>query len=260
MPDPFSLPSELASLLVDCTWERDELGWSEAHVFRLVKPDGTAWYLKTAVGTHAAELHREADVMSWLAGKLPVPRRLLFEKAGEQVFLLMTAVPGVDLTHFNDKSDAAKETAVRLLAQGLRQVHSLPIVDCPLDQRLAVKIETARHHMRAGQVDEANFDSDRSLAETYELLLATCPTGEDLVFTHGDYCLPNIVVADGRVSGFIDLGRAGVSDRYQDLAICWRSTNYNFGPGWGDRFLAAYGVPQPDPDKMVFYRLLDEFF
>lgn len=255
-----TLPPKLATLLADCTWEKDDLGWSDAHVFRLVKPEGTVWYLKTAVGYPAVELQAEAEVMDWLDGKLPVPRRLFFERVGEQVFLLMTAVPGIDFTHFNDGSDEAKETAVHLLAAGLRQVHSLPITGCPFDRRLAMKMESARRHMQAGQVAEADFDSSYSISEAYQLLLATRPTSEDLVFTHGDYCLPNIVTVDGRVSGFIDLGRAGVADRYQDLAICWRSTNHNFGPGWGDKFLAAYGVPQPDAGKMAFYRLLDEFF
>ncbi|HRQ40906.1 MAG TPA: aminoglycoside 3'-phosphotransferase [Chloroflexota bacterium] len=255
-----ALPPKLAILLADCTWEKDDLGWSEATVFRLVTPEGTVWYLKTAVGYHTAELEREAEVMGWLDGKLSVPRRLFFERTGEKVFLLMTAVPGMDFTHFNDGPDEVKETAVHLLATGLRQIHSLPITGCPFDQRLAMKMETAHQHMLAGQVDEEDFDSTYSITEAYQLLLAGRPVSEDLVFTHGDYCLPNIVVADGRVSGFIDLGRAGVADRYQDLAICWRSTNHNFGPGWGDKFLAAYGAAQPDAAKMDFYRPLDEFF
>lgn len=114
--------------------------------------------------------------------------------------------------------------------------------------------------MAAGLVDESDFDTVRSAADLYQELLATRPDQEDQVFTHGDYCLPNVLVGNGRVTGFIDLGRAGVADRYQDPALCTRSLTYNFGPGWDARFLAHYGLPQPDEAKLTFYRLLDEFF
>ena len=32
---------------------------------------------------------------------------------------------------------------------------------------------------------------------------------EDLVFTHGDYCLPNVIIDGEEVAGFVDWGRAG---------------------------------------------------
>ena len=44
---------------------------------------------------------------------------------------------------------------------------------------------------------------------------------------HGDYCLPNIILKEHTVSGYIDVALAGVGDRYQDLALAVRSLAYN---------------------------------
>ena len=46
-------------------------------------------------------------------------------------------------------------------------------------------------------------------------------------FIHGDFCLPNILVKDNKVSGFIDLNDAGVGDKYADYSWCIWSFEYN---------------------------------
>ena len=71
-----------------------------------------------------------------------------------------------------------------------------------------------------------------------------CPFGEAKtghVLTHGDYCLPNVLVEDGRLSGFVDLGLAGLADSRVDLAAGVWTLDYNFGHGYGREFLDAYG-------------------
>ncbi len=44
----------------------------------------------------------------------------------------------------------------------------------------------------------------------------------------GAYCLPNIFMKDNKVSGYIDLGRGGLADKYQDIALCYRSLLHNY--------------------------------
>jgi aminoglycoside phosphotransferase len=68
------------------------------------------------------------------------------------------------------------------------------------------------------------------------------------VVTHGDACLPNLIVDDaGRFAGWIDCGRVGVADRWQDLALA----ACDIGEEWGQARVA----PFPDPARKRFLSL-----
>jgi aminoglycoside phosphotransferase len=86
-------------------------------------------------------------------------------------------------------------------------------------------------------IDADDFDEERagrSPASLLDELHATRPPDEELVLIHGDYCFPNVVIKGWALSGFIDLGRCGVADRYHDLAQAARSVRRNLGgrAGW----------------------------
>jgi aminoglycoside phosphotransferase len=96
--------------------------------------------------------------------------------------------------------------------------------------------------------------SPELIARTFgEILLAIhqidardCPFGVSIrghVLIHGDYCLPNVLVSAGRLSGLIDVGAMGLGDPRQDLAAGVWSLQYNFGNGLARHFLDAYGAP-----------------
>ncbi|MBM6667374.1 phosphotransferase [Lacrimispora saccharolytica] len=81
--------------------------------------------------------------------------------------------------------------------------------------------------------------------------------------------MPNVFADGDRISGFIDLGKAGKADRWQDLAICYRSLKHNFEgrynggfpyPGYHpDMLFEKLGI-RPDWEKLKYYLLLDELF
>jgi len=73
-----------------------------------------------------------------------------------------------------------------------------------------------------------------------------CPFGAvrpGHVVTHGDYCLPNVLLDGGRLSGIVDLGRVAVASPEIDLAAGVWTLQYNFGKGLAPTFLDAYGWP-----------------
>jgi aminoglycoside phosphotransferase len=75
---------------------------------------------------------------------------------------------------------------------------------------------------------------------------ADCPFGirkRGHLLIHGDYCLPNVLVSQGKLSGLIDVGGTGLGDPRQDLAAGVWTLQYNFGKGFARDFLDAYGAP-----------------
>ncbi|TMD90064.1 MAG: hypothetical protein E6I73_09175 [Chloroflexi bacterium] len=91
------------------------------------------------------------------------------------------------------------------------------------------------------------------LHEIHAVNAAGCPFGEPgigHVLIHGDYCLPNVLVVDGRLSGLIDVGGAGLGDPQDDLAAGVWTLQYNYGAGLAREFLDAYGWP-PMSDKAI---------
>jgi aminoglycoside phosphotransferase len=123
------------------------------------------------------------------------------------------------------------------------------------------RLEAVRSRAAAGRINPANWHRDLQQFGTVEQaldVLADIPPVDELVVCHGDACAPNTLVGDdGTCTGHVDLGALGVADRWADLAIATWSTRWNYGPGWGQPLLEAYGV-EPDLERIMYYRLLWE--
>ena len=254
---PPDLPPAWRSRLSAYTPNRQTIGESGAAVYWL--DGGTEpLFLKCEPAGSLSELPGEAERLRWLAAQgIPCPVVLDATRHGNMEFMLMTAVPGRDTASL---PELAPERIVVLVADALRALHALDSTTCPFDHRAGRRMADARARLDAGLVDSANYESGAEPEALFAELLAARPAQENLVVTHGDACFPNFMVADGRFTGFIDCGRLGVADRYQDLALACRSLRRNFGPAPEAAFFRRYGIAEPDEAKLAFYRLLDEFF
>ena len=246
-------PASLRELVGNYRAEVVTVGLSKDAVYRL--HGETIAYLK--IGD---DLRGEHDRLRWLEGRLPAPRVLHYVVEATKHYLLTTEVPGV-MTH---EVDLPYLKRVQLMAEGARMWHALPALECPFDQRIDIQIRRAQQNMAAGLVNADHFDiyrHGRTARDLIEEIQQTRPAEDDLVVTHGDYCLPNILVdpVTQQITGFVDLGRMGVADRFVDLAIGARSITYNLGGIWVEPFMVAYGLSM-DRAKYNFYTALDEFF
>jgi aminoglycoside phosphotransferase len=254
-------PDAIARALTGRTVTRETMGKSGSRVFLVTGGGPRAMYLKVAHGVAAEQLSEEQARLDWLVGRLPVPTVLEYVEDGTAAYLLQSVVEGVDATSGTLASDV--DGLVRELANGLRRIHAIPVDGCPFDHRIEAEIERARANLERDLVDESDFDFERRGRRATELFVEVGrgqPRVEDLVFTHGDYSLPNVILHEGRVSGLVDVGRAGIGDRHRDLAIASRSLTKNWGQHWVPKLLRAYGLEKIDAEKMEFYRLVDEFF
>lgn len=257
----------LTAALTDYAFEPINLGESGASVWRCSMDAAPTLYLKTAALVAGLRLDEEAERLRWMkTHELPVPTVREYGHTDNAEYLLLDQVSGVPASDPSWRRFLPE--VVTALGQGLARLHHTPIADCPFNHRIVWQVNEACRRVAAGLVREEDFDDERLGRRATELLtelLATTPAEEDLVFTHGDFCLPNVVLdrtADGKlhVAGLVDCGSAGVADRHRDLALAIRSITHDLGRGWVRPFLRAYGLPHPQPDRLRFYALLDEFF
>jgi aminoglycoside 3'-phosphotransferase II len=237
-----------------------EIGRSAAAVFRLDAGKRPSLFVKVEPTGAFEELPNEAQRLRWLGSHAiacPTVEREARE-AGRN-WLLISGLAGHDLA---SSPRLGPDRIVEIVARALRDLHRLDVATCPFDHRIDRRIEEVRARVEAGMVDESDFDGERegrTARDLFEELLARRPEGEDLVVSHGDACLPNLIADQGRFSGFIDCGRLGVADRHQDLSLAGRSIRSNLGAPWAETFLRLYGG-SADPERLGFYQLLDEFF
>jgi kanamycin kinase len=234
-------------------WENEE-----ALTFEVGEGPGRC-FVKWAPASSPLDLAAEAARMTWAVAYTPVPRVLGQGADGKDSWLVTAALPGQNAVSQQWLADP--RTAVSAIGAGLRAMHdAMPIGDCPFSWMAEERIAAAERAAAAGRLDTSEWAPEhQELGIEGALAQArTIPPADKLVVCHGDACAPNtLITSDGRWSGHVDLGSLGVADRWADLAIATWSTGWNYGPGWEQLLLDAYGI-KPDAHRTRYYRLLWE--
>jgi kanamycin kinase len=200
---------------------------------------GDRSFAKWAPAGSGLDIAGEIARLRWAADLTPVPRVIEHGADGGGAWMLTGALPGESAV--SRRWRAAPAIAVRAIGVGLRALHeSLPVDRCPFSWSIDARVELSR---RAGRA----IPSD---------LLASAPPVDRLVVCHGDPCSPNTLIhVDGTWSGHVDMDALGVADRWADLAVATWSTEWNYGPGFEEMLLDAYGI-ELDAERTKFYRAL----
>lgn len=257
---PTTFPASLQLARAELT--AIQWGCSDSGVWHVRWPDDSQAYLKVQAIGSPEPFSRDVAIHRWLHPQMSVP--VVLDHCADQTreYLLLAAIPGLPASE--DAFREHPERLVQTLAESLLQLHALSLENCPFELGLDLKLAQAQQHLSAGRVDPDDFEPchvGRSPEQLLAQLFATRPSLEGRVFTHGDACLPNFILApDLRLNGMIDLGRAGIASPWQDLALVLRSLAHNAYPIQVQQaFLAAYGAEWV-PELYDYYVLLDEFF
>lgn len=217
------------------------------------------------------ESENHLAMLQWLEGRISAPRVLESISSEDFRWTVMTRISGemscAEAYHMDP------HRLVRVLAEALKQLWTVDISDCPVDQTPEAKLARARTIVENGRVDmtlvEPDTFGEQGFASPAELLfwLETHIPACEPVLTHGDLCLPNLFLENWRFSGFLDLGRSGYGDKWTDIAILWRSLRDNFGGHYGDavpgfhpdELFKALGI-EKDEQRLRYYLLMDELF
>lgn len=209
----------------------------QARVLYLERDGG--YYLKCADRGHLAQ---EAQMARYYHAKGLGPAVLEYVSL-ERDWLLTAAVPGADCIAPRYLEDPQR--LCDTIARALRQLHETDYTGCPVPDRTGDYLAAVERNRAAGQFEgELPPDSFgfRTADEAYAVFLAGKGALGSKVLLHGDYCLPNIILRDWKLSGFIDVGCGGVGDRHIDLFWGAWTLRWNLKTDrYRNRFFDAYG-------------------
>lgn len=222
-----------------------------------VESETEGFFVKWAPAGSRIDLAAEATRMVWAGAYTTVPTPLGQGSDPAGSWLMTSRLPGTNAVTDAWLRDPA--IAVTAIGRGLRALHdALPVADCPFSWSAEKRLQEIHRLAAAGTLDPAGWDPVHQSLSLDEALkrLEQVPPVDRLVVCHGDACAPNTLIdSTGQCSGHVDLGALGTADRWADIAVATWSLEWNYGPGWEETMLSAYGVA-PDRERTAYYRLL----
>ena len=257
------LPEKIMKEITGLDWTCDDVGMSDSTL--LLFDEVVLKIEKTSRSSKHEKL-----LLSWLDGKLPVPKIIEAVTQDSYSFLLMSKLPGEMAC--SDNSLHNIEDTVAALATGLKMLWQIDIENCPCSNTVADKLIQAEYNIKNDLVNMDDFNPEtfttegfKDVADLYRYLDRNRPY-EDLVFSQGDFCLPNVFISGNDITGFLDWG---IADRWQDIALCVRSLCHNYTENslyneeeykkYKTLFFQELGI-ESDEEKIRYYILLDELF
>ena len=224
------IPNTILELIAEKSYEIDDVGHSGSTVL-------TFEDMVLKIEPHTSNIDEAVENMRWMGLRVPVPQVICYEVMDGKSYLLMSKVDGKMScdSYYMEHPDEM----VELLAEGLKMLWSADISGGRQSWSLEGDLEKVRESLdREWEPGRTVISPSGEVLKSPEEVMKWMEDNKpevELALSHGDYCLPNVFLKDGKVSGFIDLGASGVGDKYLDVADCYWSLKHNFNGFFGGK-------------------------
>ena len=233
---PFELPDEIQKLISGARIY-DSSCSNAARVYFIDKDGG--YYLKKA---DKGALSREARMCKMFSER-SLTSKLVAYTSDNFDCMVTERVKGEDCTFAKYLDDP--ERLCDTLGEILYSLHSESFDINICEDYTKKYLALAKKNYESGNYDKLAFPDSFGYKSADEAWSALCEGAKDLrsdTLSHGDFCLPNIMLDDWSFSGFIDLGNGGVGDRHVDIFWGIWTLEFNLKTNaYRDIFIDAYG-------------------
>lgn len=247
-----SVPLEIENLIHGKRWKVSKVGMSGSQV-----------YLSKDIVLKVSDVNVETtnEILNYqsLQSLDFIPRLHGFALDERYNYLIIHRIKG------NMLGENPHDNIFEVLKQVYTAITKTKISNTMIDQSLNCRLQSAEENVKKGLVDMNSWDTNfhnehfESPEKLLEYLKRNKPNLQQNCFSHGDLCFENIIVNHGKFSHLIDLGRTGLADPYQDLALMIRSACYHFERDITDELEKVLEI-NIDRSRLNYYMLLDELF
>ena len=261
------LPKSIQNFIGQSKLHRNKVGQSPADVYSFEKNHDT-FYLKISDNIYANTTYsvlREAKILDWLQGKLQLPELILMASDLENEYMISKAINAKPIAQIHGKSHTF---FLEIYQEALKQLQHLSIENCPFRSDRTSRLAESRFLLDHELLDDVYLadmdpdDIDPNIWENFQgkeqlwQYLNQQHIQEELVFSHGDMTDTNIFLDHKDQIHFLDLGRAGIADKFVDITFVERSLREDYSKQISQQFIQS--LTQDHPFKRDYFLKLDE--
>lgn len=228
---------------------------SEASVIFADKDSG--YFIKSS----AKGALKDEALMTKYFNSLKLSARVIEYISLDKDYLVTEKISGEDC--ISDKYLTNPTKLCDTIAENLSFLHSIDFKDCPIKNHTERYLARAEANYLSGNYDKSMFPDSfgyHSESEARNVILMHSNLLKNDTLLHGDYCLPNILLNDWKLSGFIDVGCGGVGDKHVDIFWAIWTLFFNLKTDkYTKRLIDAYGRDKIEKDTLRLIAAIEVF-
>lgn len=236
-----------------------DIGCSGNSVKEVIK-NQEVYYIKES---KFGNLDKEYFINNYLKGKLPVPEVIYFGSNENKSVMITKKLDG-EMICCDEIFDDMKHV-VELASKAIKILQNVNVDNLIINNDLNKKLALAKYNIDNGLISSNDMTEENqkrfgNIENAYIYLVNNKVTENNLCLSHGDLSIPNVFYKDDKISGFLDLGDAGIADMWYDIAILVKSLRRNYETKEAEKYLFECLHIEPDYEKIEYYILLTELF